>query len=39
MQMTRFVERSFHLESEEERDDWVRAYTSVCSRCVFVYGG
>eukprot|EP00042_Codosiga_hollandica_P046918 m.501579 g.501579 ORF g.501579 m.501579 type:complete len:458 (+) comp57332_c0_seq1:242-1615(+) len=32
MQMTRFVERSFHLETEEERDDWVRAYTDVKKR-------
>eukprot|EP00049_Salpingoeca_infusionum_P017562 m.353468 g.353468 ORF g.353468 m.353468 type:complete len:471 (+) comp16770_c0_seq1:146-1558(+) len=29
MQLTRFVERSFHLESEEERDEWVRAYEKV----------
>jgi len=29
MQMTRFVERSFHLESEEERNEWVAAYKQV----------
>lgn len=29
MQMTRFVERSFHLESQEERDEWVQAYETV----------
>jgi RAC serine/threonine-protein kinase len=29
MQLTRFVERSFHLESEEERDEWVRAYEQI----------
>jgi RAC serine/threonine-protein kinase len=29
MQMTRFVERSFHLETPEERDEWVRAYEEV----------
>ena len=33
MQMTRFVERSFHLDSEEERDQWVRAYEDI-KRCV-----
>ncbi|EDQ92160.1 uncharacterized protein MONBRDRAFT_34933 [Monosiga brevicollis MX1] len=32
MQMTRFVERSFHLESEEERDEWVKAYEVVKSK-------
>ena len=29
MQMTRFVERSFQLESEAERDEWVSAYEEV----------
>lgn len=29
MQMTRFVERSFHLESEDERNEWVAAYKKV----------
>ena len=29
MQMTRFVERSFHLDSPEERDEWVKAYSDV----------
>eukprot|EP00051_Salpingoeca_urceolata_P032419 m.15663 g.15663 ORF g.15663 m.15663 type:complete len:487 (+) comp5068_c0_seq1:498-1958(+) len=29
MQMTRFVERTFHLETEEERDEWIKAYTDV----------
>jgi RAC serine/threonine-protein kinase len=29
MQMTRFVERAFQLEAEEERDEWVHAYEEV----------
>lgn len=29
MQLTRFVERSFHLESQDERDEWVQAYEDV----------
>lgn len=29
MQMTRFVERSFHLDSPEEREEWVSAYTEI----------
>eukprot|EP00038_Savillea_parva_P008515 m.177467 g.177467 ORF g.177467 m.177467 type:complete len:479 (+) comp14355_c0_seq1:138-1574(+) len=29
MQMTRFVERSFHTESAEERQEWIDAYTQV----------
>lgn len=29
MQMTRFVERTFHLETEGERDEWIKAYTEV----------
>ena len=29
MQMTRVIERSFHLESAEERDGWVAAYELV----------
>eukprot|EP00730_Choanoeca_flexa_P003004 TRINITY_DN11258_c0_g1_i1.p1 TRINITY_DN11258_c0_g1~~TRINITY_DN11258_c0_g1_i1.p1 ORF type:complete len:492 (+),score=136.50 TRINITY_DN11258_c0_g1_i1:71-1477(+) len=29
MQLTRFVERSFHLESQEERDEWIQAYEEV----------
>lgn len=29
MQMTRFIERSFHTESAEERQEWVDAYTKV----------
>jgi len=29
MQMTRIVERSFHLESEEELEEWVKAYEEV----------
>ena len=32
MQLTRFVERSFHVESEEERDEWVAAYEVVKKR-------
>jgi len=29
MQMTRFIERSFHTESAEERQEWMDAYTKV----------
>lgn len=29
MQMTRFVERSFHTESIAERDEWMDAYAEV----------
>eukprot|EP00055_Hartaetosiga_balthica_P004416 m.11506 g.11506 ORF g.11506 m.11506 type:complete len:467 (+) comp3850_c0_seq1:78-1478(+) len=29
MQLTRFVERSFHVEAEAERDEWVKAYEEV----------
>lgn len=29
MQMTRVIERSFHLESPSERDEWVQAYEQV----------
>jgi hypothetical protein len=31
MQMTRFVERQFFTEQEEESDEWVKAYTEVPS--------
>ena len=27
--MTRFVERSFHLDTEAERDEWIKAYSDV----------
>lgn len=29
MQLTRFVERSFHVEQESERDEWIEAYEKV----------
>ena len=36
MQMTRFVERSFHLESQDERDEWVKAYEDVWLATLFL---
>ena len=32
MQMTRFAERAFMLDSEQERDEWIRAYADVKKR-------
>jgi len=32
MQMTRFVERLFYTEQEEEADEWIKAYTEVKKR-------
>ena len=29
MQMTRFVERLFYTEQEEEAEEWIKAYTDV----------
>lgn len=30
MQMTRFVERLFYTEQEEEAEEWMKAYAEVC---------
>ena len=29
MQLTRMIERSFHADTERERDEWIRAYMEV----------
>ena len=32
MQLTRFAERAFMLDTEQDRDEWVRAYADVKKR-------